>query len=143
MVIQELWKHKCALPLVIYPFPAIQRRNKNASRVAGGKRFTAPSYFTLFSFNMCITALQNDRRDGLYIPCTKQRIFQKMFIYMLFYIDLTVQLDRTIERLMLQKFVRFFVGCCFDCMFCVMKIKGNGKGRRYYNTILYFYFEYI
>ena len=39
----------------------------------------------------------------------KQRIFQKMFIYMLFYIDLTVQLDRTIERLMLQKFVRFLL----------------------------------
>ena len=39
----------------------------------------------------------------------KQRILQKMFIYMLFYIDLTVQLDRTIERLMLQKFVRFLL----------------------------------
>ena len=98
------------MPLYFFLYPLEQF--KNEIKMPQGSQVVNDLLLLLtlhFSFNMCITALQNDRRDGLYIPCTKQRIFQKMFIYMLFYIDLTVQLDRTIERLMLQKLVRFLL----------------------------------
>ena len=79
----------------------------------------------------------------LYIPCTKTTNLSKMFIYMLFYIDLTVQLEWTIERLMLQKFVRFLLVVALIACFVSWKSRGKGKGRKFNNNILYFYFEFI
>ena len=88
---------------------------------------------------MCITALQRER---CVYRVTNTRITQKMFIYILFYIDLTVQLDRTIERLILQKVCPFFVTLLLDCMLCISYLsmeKVRGMNITVYMKLLQYY----
>ena len=76
-----------------------------------------------FLFNMCITASppssssENETRRPRFLSyrVTNTRITQKMFIYILFYIDLTVQLDPEQLRGWCYKSSSVFVACCFDC----------------------------
>ena len=91
------------MPLYFFLYPLEQFKNEikmpQGSQVVNDLLLLLTLHF--FLFNMCITASppssssENETRRPRFLSyrVTNTRITQKMFIYILFYIDLTVQLD--------------------------------------------------